>query len=114
MIENKESELNFFTDALKKSKLNFLCSIAKSEEQAVRILKNIVPDLIFIDLNTAGGNPGRFLRNIINVHADYVVLYSNMSGNNIIKATHHKAPGCIRLPANIQSVAFMLQHLLNS
>ena len=80
----------------------------------MRILKNIVPDLIFIDLNTADGNTNGFLRNIINVHSAYVILYSPSPGNNITKTTHPSITGCIHLPANIQTAALLLQELLTS
>jgi len=114
LIENKDNELDFFTEALKKSKLNFLCSIAKSEEQPIRILKNIVPDIIFIDLNTAGSNSNGFLRNLVNTNSAYVVLNSSVCRNMATKTIHQKISHCIHLPANTKAMSFMLQNLLNS
>ena len=114
LIEKGENELEFFTDALEESKLSFLCSIAKSKEQATRILKNIVPDIIFIDVNTAGNDVSRFLHDIQYVHKAPVMLYSSVPGKGITQATRDEISGCFQLPGNVQTMAFILQNLLSS
>jgi DNA-binding NtrC family response regulator len=114
LIEKEENERKFFADALEESKLSFFCSIAKSKEQARRILKNIEPDIIFIDLNTTGNDVSDVLNNSDHTHTAPVILYSTAPDKAITKAIHDGSTGCIQLPRSISTMAFILQSLLNN
>ena len=114
LIEKEENELDFFTEALEESKVSFLCRIAKNREQATSILKNMAPDIIFIDLNTAGNDVNEFLRHINCIHRAPVILYSTLPGKIINKAIPEEISGCFQLPGNVQTMAFMLQGILDT
>jgi DNA-binding NtrC family response regulator len=109
LIEKKEIKLNFFAAALAESKLAYLCSIAKSREQATRILKSIVPDIIFSDLSMAGGDVSGFLSCKHSTPAVRVILYSTLTRKGMITPKQDKASESFRLPRNIQHLATMLQ-----
>ena len=113
LIEDNENELEFFTDALQESNLNFLCSVARSSDQATRILKNVVPDMIFVDSQIAGSNVTNFLKNISCLQQVPVVLYSALASKENVENTPKKFAGYLQLPHNVQTMASILQKLLN-
>lgn len=51
LIEDDVNDRDFFANALEETKLSFLCSTARNTEQAVKMLKSIVFDIIFIDID---------------------------------------------------------------
>ena len=88
LIENDENEVEFFADALEESNLDFLCSTARNTEQAIRILKNIMPDIIFVDIRiskTAGSALSRKIKQIQSLRKVPVVMYSNVTHKKIKK-----------------------------
>ena len=81
LIENDENEVAFFADALEESNLNFLCSTARNAEQAVIMLKNIIPDIIFLDVHTSkvsGTTLLKKIKQIQNSRKIPVIMYSNI------------------------------------
>ena len=110
LIEKEENERKFFADALEESKLSFFCSIAKSKEQARRILKNIEPDIIFIDLNTMDKDVLATLNNFNRTHIAPVILYSTAHD----EAIQDEISPCFQLPRSKSTMAFILQSLLDN
>lgn len=118
LIENDENEVDFFSDALEKTKLDFLCSTAKNSEQAIKMLRNIMPDIIFLDVHiskTAGPALSGKIKHIQNLRKIPVIMYSNMPREKDIKrASDRSAINYLHLPGNVQTMASILQYLLHS
>ena len=53
LVENNENRIEFFVESLEESGLTFLCSTARNLEQAAKILKNTVPEIVFINVGFA-------------------------------------------------------------
>lgn len=108
LIENGQDEVEFFTDALQKSKLDFLCSTARSREQAMRILKNAVPDIIFFDVRVAVKEDMEFLNEVKGHQKIPVVMYSTTD------EVHERGHiNYLRLPQSVPTMAKLLIHLLD-
>lgn len=114
LIEDSQTDVKFFTDALEASNVNFLCSIAKNCEQATRILRNIVPDIIFVDLQMTDNNITEFLENMNGLQSAHVVLYSTMASNKNITIAGQEPVNYLQLPKNVQTMANILQGFLNN
>jgi len=108
LIENGPDELAFFTDALEKSQLSFLCSTARSSEQATRILKNLVPDIIFLDVSLVTSEDIEFLSRMKRNQKVPVIMYS------ISPQEQHEndKANYLQLTRCVQTMANLLQHLL--
>ena len=114
-IENDENEVEFFTDALEESQLNFLCSTARNTDQAVMILKNIIPDIIFLDVHISKFGGDRLLNKIKQIQRLRkipVIMYSNTPYENKLTVTEDDTANYFHLPGNVKTMAFMLQNLL--
>jgi DNA-binding response OmpR family regulator len=118
LIENDENEVEFFTNALEESNLDFLCSTARNTEQAVIILKNIMPDIIFLDVRiskTAGSALAKKIKQIRNLRKVPVIMFSNMPyEKNTIRVYGNSTANYLHLPGNVQTMASILQYLLHS
>jgi DNA-binding response OmpR family regulator len=118
LIENDENEVEFFTDALEESNLDFLCSTARNAEQAIIILKNIVPDIIFLDVRIskiAGSVLSRKIKQIQSLRKIPVIMYSNTPHEkNKEKIFGKGSANYFHLPGNVQTMASILQYLLYS
>jgi DNA-binding response OmpR family regulator len=116
LIENDENEVEFFADALEESNLDFLCSTARSTEQAIRMLKNIMPDIIFVDVHiskTAGSALSRKIKQIQNLRKVPVIMYSNVSHQkNQEKIFDKVSANYFHLPGNVHAMASVLQYLI--
>ena len=117
LIENDENEVEFFADALEESNLDFLCSTARNTEQAIRILKNIMPDIIFVDVRiskTAGSVLSRKIKQIQSLRKVPVVMYSNMPyEKNKEKISGMESANYFHLPGNVHTMASILQYILH-
>ncbi len=116
LIENDENEVEFFADALEESRLDFLCSTARNTEQANKLLKIIMPDIIFLDvhiLKSADPLLLRKLKQIRNLGKIPVILYSNMPHKeNKIKFLNKVSENYLHLPGNVHAMASILQYLI--
>jgi CheY-like chemotaxis protein len=116
LIENDENEVEFFADALEESNLDFLCSTARSTEQAIRMLKNIMPDIIFMDVRiskTAGSALSRRIKQIQSLRKIPVIMYSNMPHQKNREKIFAKEPtNYFHLPGNVHTMASVLQYLI--
>ena len=119
LIENNENEAEFFTNALEESNLDFLCSTARNAEQAVIMLRNIIPDIIFLDLetsNSAGSVLLNKIKQIQGLRKIPVIMYSNSADKKNKRTVHDGSDfsSYFQLPETVQTMASMLQHLLHS
>ena len=115
LIENDENEVEFFTDALEESKLDFLCSTARNTDQAVKILGNMIPDIIFLDVhisNSGGVNLLDTIKQIQHLRKVPVIIYSDIPYEKNKVIYEDDTANYFHLPGNVQTMAFMLQHLL--
>jgi len=116
LIENDETEVEFFKDALEESQLDFCCSTARNAEQASKILKNLVPDIIFLDVNLPKRSGTIFLKKIKTttlLQNIPVILYSTMIGNQNAKAVKSGISRYILLPGNVHAMASVLQKFIS-
>jgi DNA-binding NtrC family response regulator len=118
LIENDENEVEFFTEALEESSLDFLCSTARNAEQAVIMLKSIIPDIIFLDVQTsrsAGSGLLNKIKQIQGLREIPVIMYSNVPPKKNKRTVYgNDASSYLQLPGNVQTMASMLQYLLHS
>jgi len=116
LIENGENEVEFFTDALEESKLNYLCSRARNAEQASKMLKNIVPDIIFLDMHLPKISGTEFLKKIKSTNYLKnipVVLYSTVSEQSKDSATKKDATQYLLLPGSVQKLASIISKVID-
>ena len=115
LIENDENEVEFFTNALNESNLNFLCSTARNTEQAVIMLKNIMPDIIFFDVDISKIAEAVLLKKIKKIQQLRkipVIMYSNVPHEKDKGTVHGNTTNYLHLPGSVQTMASILQHLL--
>jgi DNA-binding NtrC family response regulator len=113
LIENDENKLDFFSDALEESDLSYICSRARSIKQAVIILKNIVPDIIFIDMSMPKTSSIPFLKKIKKMQcfkAAPVVMYSSIREQKADEAIISGASDYMLLPGNVLTMASILKN----
>ncbi len=109
MIENRENEIEFFTDALEESGLSFLCSNARNTEQAFKILKNSVPDAIFIDTSIARSEESGSIKKIKSLQKIPVIFYSTVLNQKLQQAKAEL--NYVQLPRSIHTMARILKNL---
>ena len=108
LVENHETEIEFFTDALKESGLSFLCNTARSLEQAFIILKNSTPDAVFVDANIIKAQKSDIIKKIKSVQKTPVILYSSISKS---KSEVPETLNYVQLPGSVQTMARILKNL---
>ena len=113
LIENDETKLGFFSDALEESNLDFVCSRARNVVQAARILKSVTPDIIFVGMNLPKLSGLEFLKKIKMMECfkfTPVVLYSAMADQKINEELNRNASDYILLPASVITMATILKN----
>ncbi|HEY2727126.1 MAG TPA: hypothetical protein VGI61_08140 [Parafilimonas sp.] len=108
VVENRENEIEFFTEALEESGLSFLCNTARNTEQAFKILKNSVPDAIFIDTNIMHGEAGS-IKKIKSLQKIPVIFYSTVLSQKSQQSD--VALNYVQLPRSIHTMAGILKNL---
>jgi two-component SAPR family response regulator len=114
LIENNENALQLFTDALEESNVDFLCSLARNTEQALKMLKNIVPDIIFIDVHMPAFSM-QFIKTIRTIHDSHtvpMVFYSTLPQpapvTNDVNAEYF-----LFLPRNVPAMTNILKNIIS-
>src|SRR5258706_283573 len=64
LIDDDDDELEIFIIALNDSGVEYNCNFARSAEQALMIVKGLVPDFIFLDINMPKTNGFKCLQEI--------------------------------------------------
>jgi chemotaxis response regulator CheB len=111
LIENRENEIEFFTDALKESGLSFVCNTARNTEQAFRILKNSIPDAIFIDAYMVNAEAPVIIKKIKSLQKVPVILYSATTGKKPYQNSSIETLGYVQLPGSTRTMARILKNL---
>lgn len=117
LIDDDEEEYMIFLTALEDINAPINCSYSRSTEQALKLFKYAVPDLIFLDINMPGTNGLKCLEEIKKVKVmkkTSVFLYSNhIEDETIEKALSLGAAGCIRKPKLIGTLKKILEKVLD-
>jgi DNA-binding NtrC family response regulator len=111
LVENRENEIEFFTDSLKASGLDFFCNTARSVDQAMKILKNSLPDAVFIDKNIVTKETDVAFRKFKVSHNMPIIFYSTVQNVNIRKQVNGEGD-YVQFPASINTMAHILKNLL--
>jgi DNA-binding NtrC family response regulator len=118
LIENDEEEVDFFANALEETHLDFLCSTARNTEQAIKLLKNVVPDIIFLDVHILKSARPALLKKLKQIRSlckTPVIMYSNTPDEKIkIKLSNNETASYFHLPGNVQTMASILEYLVQS
>src|SRR5215216_2802271 len=100
LIDDDRDELDILNDALETAGISSVCAWAPGAEQAFRILQDMVPDVIFLDLNMPKINglaclkEIRKIKRLINIP---VILYSTcINEETRKKASDSGASWCIQ------------------
>ncbi len=106
LVENDETEIDFFADALEESGLSFSCSTARNIEQAYKILRKSIPDLVFINIHVVRIAGSIALNKLQSLQKTPVILYSaianqNMQKNNCENLSYVQLPNSIKTMANV-------------
>ena len=116
LIENDDDILEFFSAALQETRLEYICSRATSIHQAFVMLRNLTPDIIFLNMNLRNLSGAEFVQKIKTMDClkqTPVVLYSTM----ILSRRFKEALAIseyILLPGNVITMASILKNLLKS
>ncbi len=116
LIENNEEKLDFFSDALEESNLEFTCSRARNIRQAAKILKNLLPDIVFVGLNLPKISGVEFLKKIKKMEcfkSTPVVLYSTIKNQSDEDVAENCVSDYILLPDNIFTMASILKNFFS-
>lgn len=111
LVENCDNEIEFFTDALEESGLSFMCNTARNVEQAFKILKNSVPDAIFIDTNIAQSEQSHTIMKIKSLQKTPVIFYSTLMHQNLRRSNADTNFNYVQLPSSIHTLARVFKNL---
>ena len=116
LIENDDDILEFFSAALQETNLEYICSRATSIHQAFVMLRNLTPDIIFLNMNLRNLSGAEFVQKIKTMDClkqTPVVLYSTMILSRRFKEALAGSE-YILLPGNVITMASILKNLLKS
>lgn len=118
LIDDDDDELEIFTSALDDLQVAYNCIFARNAEQAMRILNNSTPDLIFLDINMPGRNGMQCLNDIKKMKSLEkvpVIMYSTSpDGRAGDKAMAFGAAAYIRKPSSLSSLSQILKQVFDS
>lgn len=112
LVENKDDEIEFFTDALEESGLSFLCSNARNMDDALKILHHTTPDIIFVDANMVRHEEINEFKKIKSEQSAPLVFYSAIQTSEI--KMQSSAINYVQLPHSINTMAHILKNLFIS
>ena len=117
LIDDDDDELEIFTAALEDLKISYNCSLARNAQQAMVMLENSVPDLIFLDVNMPGKGGMRCLRDIRERDALKkvpVIIYTTCHHEQGDKnAMNSGAAAYVRKPSSIKSLTGILKQVFD-
>jgi DNA-binding NtrC family response regulator len=117
LIDDDDDELEIFTAALEDLKVSYNCSLARNAQQAMIMLDNSIPDLIFLDVNMPGKGGLKCLRDIRERDAlkqvpviIYTTCHDEHGGKN---AMNSGAAAYVRKPSSIKCLTGILKQVLD-
>lgn len=117
LIDDDPDELDIFSEGLSEASPDCTCTWADSPFKALEILKTVVPDIIFLDINMPrmdGFECLREIKKMDNVAGVPVILYSNgINDEACRKAVLLGAAGCVRKAADIPKLASIIRRVLS-
>jgi len=116
LIDDDEDEQFFFTEALKEINAHVKFFFAANSKEGIDLLKFLLPDIVFIDINMPALNGFDCLEIIKDAgEAKNVnmVIYSTGVNEDVCKTAIQKgAITCIKKQATIHDLAMILQKIL--
>jgi CheY-like chemotaxis protein len=116
LIDDDEDELEIFTEALKKLTIEFQCQLVTNPSGASELLKEFIPDYVFIDYNMPLSNGVEVLSHLKKtkeLKSARFVLYSNYINEVMAeKAFANGAFACIRKPNLTATLSSKLKEIL--
>ncbi len=117
LIDDDIDELYIFKEALNEMRNCFECMYADTVVEGLKILKNVLPDFIFLDINMPkiNGLEGLLLIKKMKIFQNIpVILYSTAISEEINeKALALGAAGCIRKTGSIKTLSEVLVTLFD-
>ena len=115
LVDDDEEEFYIFKLALDLTRINYHCVWANGLDQATRMLKELRPDFVFLDINMPrydGINCLKKLKELDGLRQATFVMYSTyISENDYDKALQLGADRCILKPDNIKILLKQLNGL---
>jgi CheY-like chemotaxis protein len=117
LIDDDKDEIIFFLDALRKVPHDdgFKCTYAGKPGKALEMLKLLIPDFIFVDLNMPEMNGLEFIALIkgqSQLKNTKICLYSRAINESISRLAAHLGADCVKKPSSINELAEDLSRLL--
>ncbi|WP_160290196.1 response regulator [Flavihumibacter solisilvae] len=116
LIDDDPEELDILTEALNGVTPRIRCVYAKGAEAALKVLHQITPDVVFIDINMPkidGIECLALLRNMKLPEQVDVFIYSNFIDDKVCKlALEMGAKDCIKKPYSILQLKAILRKVL--
>ena len=116
LIDDDDDELEIFITALNELHITYNCCCARSAPQAMKILSNMVPDLILLDVNMSGTNGIQCLSQIKQMKAMKkvpVIVYSTCMDNGAIQDAATLGAACIKKTSNVKSLTAALKEVFS-
>jgi DNA-binding response OmpR family regulator len=117
LVDDDEEEYDIIKMALEMAAISYKCIWANSLEQAQKLVSELPPDYIFLDINMPrhdGLSCLEHLKKLEQLRRSVFVMYSTyISDDNRKKALQLGAYCCIHKPENIQILLKQLLHLLS-
>jgi DNA-binding NtrC family response regulator len=110
LVEKSENQIEFFTDALSESGLGFICNTARSIEQAFKILKNSIPDAVFVDVSISGAQTMSKLKKMKSAQSS-LIFYSTVPGTTLKQTA--SVSNYVQLPGSTETMANILKNFFN-
>ena len=117
IVDDDEDDSEFFTMVVNQIDPDIKVRVASSKDELFKHLRNIIPDLLFIDSfiqNHSGVTSIGEIRNDINFRHMPVIMYTGASDmKNIVNAFNAGASAYIVKPHTIEEIREVLQIVLN-
>jgi DNA-binding response OmpR family regulator len=118
LIDDDEEEFYIIKLALDMTEEKYQCFWANGLEQATRVIKDLLPDFVFIDINMPrynGINCLKQLKQMEELQNSVFVMYSTyISEDDHKKALQLGANCCIHKPENVKVLRKQLMSLFNN
>jgi DNA-binding response OmpR family regulator len=117
LVDDDEEEYYIIKMALEMASFSCRCIWANSLEQAQKLVNELQPDYVFLDINMPRNDGISCLEELKKMeqlqHSLFVMYSTYISDDNRIKALQLGASCCIHKPENIKILLKQLTHLLS-